>query len=53
MKKKRIMRESNGSMLHVGKISFFVQGWKKYFYRGVPLYSEIELLMNFIPKESP
>jgi hypothetical protein len=26
---------------------------KKYFDRGVPLYSDIGLIMNFIPNESP
>ena len=30
-----------------------VLGWKKYFDRGVLLYFQIELIMNFIPNESP
>ncbi len=33
--------------------TFNVLGGKKYFDRGVPLYFEIELIMNFIPNESP
>ena len=30
-----------------------VLGGKKSFDRGVPLYFQIELIMNFIPNESP
>jgi hypothetical protein len=30
-----------------------ILGGKKYFDRGVPLYFEIELIMNFIPNERP
>jgi hypothetical protein len=30
-----------------------VQGWKKYFDRRVLPYFQIELIINFIPNESP
>ncbi len=34
-------------------LSLYLQGWKKCFDRGVLPYFQIDLIMNFIPNESP
>ena len=48
----------NPTRSEAGKYGLFrvrvpVQGWKKCFDRGVLPYYQIDLIMNFIPNESP